>query len=304
ALAHIINFGGIMGLYKYVSFSNLKHLLDGSVRFTQPNAFNDPFELLPEINLTEDINGFSINVLEPARSNEPARLDNAFKSKNCNDVVAREVRNECSNLIGILCLSRNPHSLLMWSHYADEYKGAVIEFDEEHEFFTGLSPVKYEPARPKIDFNLLIDESGYIRLSELYYKPEEWKYEGEVRIARNLQDCKLSGHYKGFDVYTMEVPLECIKSITIGERMPVEEQRVVFGKIYNTNIALKLAAISNWGYGFRDELIKFNCPITEMPPQISPRTAHIFKDLKGELGDIARLLLEKHRMSVMVNKTA
>jgi hypothetical protein len=26
----------------------------------------------------------------------------------------------------------------MWSHYADQYAGAVVEFDSGHEFFAGL----------------------------------------------------------------------------------------------------------------------------------------------------------------------
>lgn len=36
-------------LYKYVGIDGLRRILDGSIRFTQPSAFNDPFELLPEI---------------------------------------------------------------------------------------------------------------------------------------------------------------------------------------------------------------------------------------------------------------
>jgi hypothetical protein len=36
-------------LYKYVSIIGLRRILEGSIRFTQPSAFNDPFELLPEI---------------------------------------------------------------------------------------------------------------------------------------------------------------------------------------------------------------------------------------------------------------
>ncbi|MGY3876522.1 DUF2971 domain-containing protein [Aeromonas enteropelogenes] len=292
-----------MAIYKYVSFSNLKYLLDGTIRFTQPKAFNDPFELLPEIFLTDVINGFSIDVTAPKRSSEPAKLKDSFESEHCNDIVARDVLNILNDLIGILCLSRNPSSLLMWSHYADEYKGAVVEFDENHDFFTGLFPVCYESNRPKIDFNLLEDESGHIRLSELCYKPKEWEYENEFRIARNLSDCKKNGHFNGFDVHVMDVPLECIKRITMGERMPLENQRYVFGKTYNTNISLALAAVSNWGYTFRSEPIKFDRPISELSPMISPRTAHLFKDLNSEFGEMARWMIANHPMSELVNKT-
>jgi hypothetical protein len=35
--------------HKYVDIAGLKRILQGSIRFTQPSAFNDPFELLPEV---------------------------------------------------------------------------------------------------------------------------------------------------------------------------------------------------------------------------------------------------------------
>jgi hypothetical protein len=41
-------------LYKYVGIDGLRRILDGSIRFTQPSAFNDPFELLPEIIVPND----------------------------------------------------------------------------------------------------------------------------------------------------------------------------------------------------------------------------------------------------------
>ncbi|HCE1838706.1 DUF2971 domain-containing protein [Vibrio parahaemolyticus] len=292
-----------MSIYKYVSFENLKHILNGSVRITQPKAFNDPFELLPEINLTNDINGFSLNITSSQRENEPARLPDDFESQNCNDIASRDVLNGLNKLIGIFCVSENPNSLLMWSHYAEEYKGAVVEFDENHEFFRGLFSVSYEDNRPKLDWELMTDTNGQVRLSELCYKPKDWEYEAEKRIARFLNDGNVVGHVNGHDVVVMDIPLDCIKSVTMGERMSVENQRLIFGKLYQTNIALHLAAVSNWGYTFRSEIIKIDRPISECSPQISPRTAHIFTELKGSLGEVARWLVKEHPMAEMVNKT-
>jgi hypothetical protein len=36
-------------LFEYVTINTLMHILSDGIRFTQPSAFNDPFELLPEI---------------------------------------------------------------------------------------------------------------------------------------------------------------------------------------------------------------------------------------------------------------
>jgi hypothetical protein len=64
-----------------------------------------------------------------------------------------------------------------------------------------------------------------------------------------------------------------------------------------------LAAISNWGYEFRKEQIKFDKPVSEKNPIVSPRTAHIFSNLEDEFGDIARWMIEKHKLSEIVNYT-
>jgi|HubBroStandDraft_3_1064219.scaffolds.fasta_scaffold81702_2 hypothetical protein len=41
--------GPSSALYKYVDIAGLRRILDDAIRFTQPSAFNDPFELLSEI---------------------------------------------------------------------------------------------------------------------------------------------------------------------------------------------------------------------------------------------------------------
>jgi hypothetical protein len=41
-------------IYKYVDIAGLRRILQGSIRFTQPSGFNDPFELLPEIVMPVD----------------------------------------------------------------------------------------------------------------------------------------------------------------------------------------------------------------------------------------------------------
>ena len=87
--------------------------------------------------------------------------------------------------------------------------------------------------------------------------------------------------------------------ITLGERTSIENQQKVWDTIKNTNISLSLAAVANWGYEFRKEQAKLGAN-----PIITPRTAHIFSHLPNGLGDVARLLIEKHPMSTFVNTTA
>ena len=290
-----------MSLYKYVSATTLEYILNGSIRFTQPGGFNDPFELAlevynPTLNEDEKVN-IQFDVLSQDDLINKYLLDKDFQDDNCSDVFSRELISNLNKEIGILCLSKNSDSHLMWAHYADEYSGAVIEFDESHEYFSGLTEVKYEKDRPIIHMNYFL-ENKTIPISNLCIKPDIWSYEKEFRIIRSLRDCKKNkAKTKKFDIYTNEIPLDAIKTVTLGERCSLESARNTYHKLKNTHVALSIAALANWKYEFRYEPIKFNEPIKNMSPMISPRTAEIFAEDKSSLGEVARYILQKHPMS-------
>jgi hypothetical protein len=294
-------------LFKYLTSENLNRVLDGSIRFTQPGAFNDPFEMVPELHVPEGFKekDISINfdVLAPRRTPSVGELDIDFESDHCNDINSRKILASLNKSVGILCLSKNESSLLMWSHYAGEYSGAIIELDEEHEFFEGLFDIDYREHRPKKDISSYLSGDSPIPIAELCVKPKVWEYESESRIVRNLSDCKAVGKFNGYSVYVMDFPLSAIKSITLGERMSIDTQREIWNKVKDTNISLYLAAISNWGYEFRKEQIKYDKPVSACSPIVSPRTAHIFSNLTGEFGDIARWMIQNHKLSEIANNT-
>jgi hypothetical protein len=294
-------------LHKYVTIDSLKRILRGSIRFTQPSAFNDPFELLPEVVVPNDAVerqlSVSFDVRAQRRQPPPGALNEVPDGCQASDVMSRDIVQQLNGLIGILCLSRVNNSLLMWGHYADQYASAVVEFDGSHEFFDGQIDVEYRPLRPMRDVDAYVSTPEPIPVSELCAKSEQWKYEQEVRVIRNLGDCEKRGiGPRGFPVYTQRLPRECIKSVTLGERTPVPEQRAIFDAVKDTRITLALAAVDHCGYSFRREVIKMGVPVSEMSPWISPRTAHIFSHLKTPFGDVARYLIASHPMSKTVNK--
>jgi hypothetical protein len=296
-------------LHKYVDMAGLKRILQGSIRFTQPSAFNDPFELLPEVVVPNDAVerqlSFSFDVRAQRRRPPPGALSEVPDGCQASDDMSRDIVQQLNSLIGILCLSRVNDSLLMWSHYADQYAGAVIEFDGSHEFFNGQIDVEYRPLRPIRDVGAYVSPPEPIPVAELCTKSERWEYEQEVRVIRSLADCEKRGiGPRGFPVYTQNFPPECIRSVTLGERTPVVEQRAIYDAVKDTRITLALAAIDHGGYAFRRELIKMAVPVSEMNPWITPRTAHIFSHLKTPFGEIARHLVANHPMSKTVNKPA
>jgi len=295
-----------MHLHKYVTIDTLKKILGGSIRFTQPGAFNDPFELVPELHDPEkenEILSIRFDLQAPRRTPPVGELPENFRSEFCSDFNSRKILKELDNSIGILCLSEMYNSLLMWSHYADEYKGAIVTFNKDHDFFKGPIEMQYRDSRPKKDISAYICDGNPIPISELCVKPKDWQYESEIRIIRSLSDCRKVSDCGDYPIYVMDIPMECIKSVTLGERTPVDQQREIFDLVKETNISLFLAAVANWNYQFRDELIKYDSPISKQPPVVSPRTAHIFSEWNNNLGESARWMLKNHKYAEIVNVT-
>jgi hypothetical protein len=293
-------------LYKYVTLEGLRHILrDSTIRFTQPSAFNDPFELLPEIIVPTGTPEGKIQLQFDISSTRPIpdaeEIVESSDGVGSSDAMSREIVQLLNKEIGILCLSRVRDSLLMWSHYGDQYAGAVVGFDSTHEFLANQIDVEYRSTRPRRHVNTYL-AGNPVSLAELCAKSKQWEYEQEVRVVRRLAGCKAAGtDARGFPVFVQHVPREAIKIVIIGERTPLQDQRAIYAGIMETPIALSLLAVDHQGFAFREERIKFNVPFSKMMPMISPRTAHIFADMPGTFGELARALIEKHPMSKIVN---
>jgi hypothetical protein len=105
--------------------------------------------------------------------------------------IEREMRKGYDR--GVLCLSRNFDSPLMWSHYADQHRGVCIEYDvsmlKPHE----LHEVSYGTSREVLtsqlrDFIFENSESARNAIDKacLLTKASEWRYESEWRMLGQL----------------------------------------------------------------------------------------------------------------------
>lgn len=163
-----------MTLFKYICPERMDVIRNLEIRFTQPDALNDPFELQPHFdtliaeadvlaNLSEspvDLRpmvkqayelipelqaiplDFAMRAVEEFMSTEDARQATAeglrmfLKSMRDGAPGLRQVIHRAFNEnIGILSLSEIADNELMWAHYADSHKGLVLGFDEQHPFF-------------------------------------------------------------------------------------------------------------------------------------------------------------------------
>jgi hypothetical protein len=181
-------------LYKYVSIVGLRRVLEGSIRFTQPSAFNDPFELLPEIITRVEEHKRQIQLSFDIRADRqlPAGEPSEPIPDGCStsDVMSRDIVQQLNQVIGILSLSRENSSLLMWSHYADQYSGAVVAFDGSHEFLSDQVDVEYRSTRPRRHISSYLCGKP-VPVAELCAKSDHWAYEREVRVIRLMRNYRL-----------------------------------------------------------------------------------------------------------------
>ncbi|WP_323901861.1 DUF2971 domain-containing protein [Aeromonas hydrophila] len=202
--------------YKYLPFGqdklSLNVINEGTIKFTCPLDFNDPFDCQPIAYIDKKVtkrDSFklaesSFQHLSPAkryqeRNKMYARLKNSVKSGRLYDSVLRS--------IGVLSLSRVCNDILMWSHYAENHKGFVVGF-EHKDFdklnFEGESPcmlpqkVLYNSNRPIFDFS----KSSEI-INCLLVKSPQWEYEQEERAFTSIQG-------PGIHKYDRQKLLHCV----------------------------------------------------------------------------------------------
>ncbi|MDP4528274.1 DUF2971 domain-containing protein [Alkalimonas delamerensis] len=159
-------------------------------------------------------------------------------------VFNKEQMQLLSNAIHVLCLSTNQNSKLMWAHYSDEHKGAMIKIrtDLFKDSVTGLlRQVKYKDkvphshsvdalARSYLGFNESVEDDFLIET--LTIKSCDWEYEKEWRAF---------GKKGGLGpIGLTSISLDIIDSIYFGCRFDKSDIREFLNthKLADTNINL------------------------------------------------------------------
>lgn len=181
--------------YKYLPFNDgsLKMISDGTIKFTCPLEFNDPFDCMPAYDPDSIANihksrpdlirkaGDSMG-LSPAKRlmHKGVFIKNIADAVNSGDFAKASISN-----VSAFCVSRTPCNTLMWSHYADFHQGFVVELripmDAPHELLKNMIPheVSYTEERPVIDWGRTHPDD----IQKYYFtKSIDWKYEQEERV--------------------------------------------------------------------------------------------------------------------------
>lgn len=215
-------------LFKYVRLDRALAILEGrDIRFTQPRFLNDPHELSVEINPQSLVRDFYEHMVEAGEVPEHAA---DIARRNVDSLVIDRVAWVMAERekLGVLSLCDAPDNMLLWAHYADEHRGAVLELDvsdliashRASDEIQAMAQVTYSDER--IDF---IGRRLPLWMT-LNYKSAAWAYEREWRLYRSLSALR----HKTGDIYVADLPPNAIKRIIFGVRAAAlcEESTVRF----------------------------------------------------------------------------
>ncbi len=191
-------------------------------RLSRVGSMNDPFDVLPIIRKTRDHQ--QIREAMEAVSIHHGRIE-PITARDVADFIARneELANDplthwprIAESTRLLCLSRKPDGVLLWSHYANYHRGfavgfnstVLIEANPPSRFFE----VEYGDERVEFHINTAREaraSGGNIGMWPLFKrKSVEWRYEEEWRALHHPTDL-VDGLY-------LLYPIEAVHCLILG----------------------------------------------------------------------------------------
>ena len=190
-------------IYKYLLFDerSLQIITEGTIKFTSPSNFNDPFDCAPDFeksNIAEYLNTYpdSLKKMEESLKLSSAQLikEKPAMIRRLEMAIEKGVFGQyaVSDKVGICSLTRDPLNLLMWAHYAQHHH-LLVEFDipvrvetykgkpTTDQLLEWLVPqrVEYHSSKPVAN---LLDDKDTMTTKQFLIKGEDWSYEQEERV--------------------------------------------------------------------------------------------------------------------------
>ncbi|MUL00603.1 DUF2971 domain-containing protein [Aliivibrio fischeri] len=189
----------MLKVYKYLPFSDGSKciLSSGTMKFSHYSDFNDPFDCRISYDVDKSMEYFKsrpdifkdagkILKLSPAKRVQRKKqmligVQRSLESGVYHDSVISNV--------GICCLTKKPDNILMWSHYAENHTGFVVEFtidpndqnlnmDNVEERLFGWDVI-YNDTMPTV----VAGTGTFDAVKDVFLtKSPEWKYESEYRV--------------------------------------------------------------------------------------------------------------------------
>jgi len=158
-------------IYKYMKFRP-EFFKEPSLRVSQRCALNDPFEFNPSQNVLDKISEDEIR-------------DDFFQQ------IAAYSTDEEFDDTGVISFTETYNNLLMWSHYADEHKGIVVEFNYEKLKAYFNNKLNVNNSIERVLYNRERQDVlsySFSPKQSLLTKSDDWIYEKEHRILTKVSN--------------------------------------------------------------------------------------------------------------------
>ncbi|MGR6830867.1 DUF2971 domain-containing protein [Aliivibrio wodanis] len=129
----------------------------------------------------------------------------------------------------IYSLTNNNDSMLMWSHYADQHQGIMVEywFGCELPDGVGIQKISYDHSKLRKD-------NQYRFNQYILTKNKDWEYEDEVRLFSHKKEKVFYENYSYPNVNLDKINAS-VKSITLGLKFPKDKIQLVKNIIQSIN---------------------------------------------------------------------
>ncbi|WP_277977017.1 DUF2971 domain-containing protein [Pantoea endophytica] len=255
--------------FKYMPLSTAKIVLGNStLRWSSPTILNDPFdiprELFPEVSEQQVSTAFAqkliyefqnprdnldelepciLEILQGMRQSFPSGISLEMNHRlvdlmsgavQITDALCalQELKEHWLNTLDtkrVICVSEEPDIIPMWNHYADGYKGIVLEFaclDKLDSIWLIANPINYTDTKP-LTYSAeglaeLVSRNNqwatkYLTEELLRIKTINWAYEKEWRVSTIKKNHEV-GLYSDYGFHPKE-----LKSVILGHQFDISE---------------------------------------------------------------------------------
>jgi hypothetical protein len=197
-------------------------LREQKVHCSNPAKLNDPWDCRPWYDTTflrtpADIDRFSewsLSIADPPLlPDQQAHFEQQLRTNAHFRQAFIEGFSICNHSIisdrGIYCLTPEPCSTLMWSHYAAHHAGICLEFNTNNALFSEALEVNYRTSYPP----WLPHEMEQIAFEMYLTKSDDWGYEEEFRIIGGLD---MEKEHLNLDGDCFRLPPSALQSVIVG----------------------------------------------------------------------------------------
>jgi hypothetical protein len=217
---------GVLRLYHYEAFNacNLTLILrDQKIHSSRPESLNDPWDCRPALDserlkdpetLRETIDWYQKICPQPIRNSLRVKWEKfLLNSPEARAEFTMTLSDHIQAILfvrGIYCLTPNPESTEMWSHYADNHRGICLEFDVDNALFRMARSVVYCEKYPRWLPQEITGAPERV-MDLILTKADNWAYEREFRIVNG----EANGVSDTQDEF-FRLPRGALKSVIVG----------------------------------------------------------------------------------------